>query len=389
VQTAPSPRSSAAMYTTSMGQLYNAQSGPGVPDGVWNTPLAANAPIDPESASLVGIVDQWFPGPKGSWANFTDPNQVRIWIASFRTPQVKVTLDPGSAWQQGLQQVFNQVPFPAAAQPSPGTDERMAILQPSTGCLWEFWHLYWNTTDNSWHAAWGGRTCHIWSDYGAFQNVEDPLGNVLEQASWGASAAGLADYAGAMKVDELAHGTIPHAITFAIDGSANCSGIWSVPAQRTDGDTPPIFSAGGEPTNCIPEGARFRLPPPCPAGTPSTPGVCFNLSDLAGDPPIIQEMAAAVQTYGMIDENSTSGGIVGVESAGPGDPPYLVLGADPYTTAIPGEANTPFFGTDSNHGALALFPWTWLELVQMNVTSSPNQTWYTETDPPGRFWPNP
>jgi hypothetical protein len=382
------------MYTIAMGPLYNAQSSPGVPDGIWNTPLANNTPIDPESANLVAVMDKWFPGPNSNRANFSATNQVRIWIAGPATRLVKVTLDPGSAYQQDLQEAFNQVPFPAGAQPSPGTDERMAILQPNTGCLWEFWHLYWNTTDNSWHAGWGGRTCHVWTDYGAFRNVEDSAGNVLEQDGWGGSAASLADYAGAMRVDELAHGAIPHAIAFAIDVSANCSGLWSLPAERTDGATAPILDLSGRPTNCIPEGARFRLPPPCdPPATPasSTPGVCFNLSDLAGDPPIIQEMAAAVQQYGMIDMNSTSGGLIGVESGAPGDPPYIALGGDPYTTAINGESNTPFFGsctTCTNQNDLAEFPWNYLELVQMNVTSTPDETWYTQVDPPSPLWPS-
>jgi hypothetical protein len=263
----------------------------------------------------------------------------------------------------------------------------MTILQPSTGCFWDFWRLYLATNGSGWHASWGGRQCGVWSNPGVYQNVNDAVGNVLEQNSWGAPATGFPGMAGAMMVDELAHGSIPHALSFALAGRANCSTIFSSPAERTDGSAIATLDANGEPTNCVPEGARFRLPPPCPSGTSSTRGVCYNLSDLAGAPPIVKEMAAAAQRYGMIDENSTYGGLVGVESGDAQSAPYQVLGANPYTTAIAGEPNTPFLGTYQNQAALALFPWTWLELVQMHVTSTPDATLYNQLDPPAPLWP--
>jgi hypothetical protein len=116
-------------------------------------------------------------------------------------------------------------------------------------------------------------------------------------------------------------------------------------------------------------------------------GVCFNLSDLATDPPIIREMAAAAQTYGMITTNSTNGGTVYVESGDAQSPPYLVLGGDPYTQALPGARNSPFFGTYYNMAALALFPWKWLELVKLNLTTQPDSTTYIESDPLAPIWP--
>jgi hypothetical protein len=189
-------------------------------------------------------------------------------------------------------------------------------------------------------------------------------------------------------VDELGHGTIPHAIAFGLSNGASCKTYFNQPFQRTDGGAIPVLDANADPTNCIPEGAQFRLPPPCAAGTPSTKGVCFNLSDLAGDPPIVTEMAAAAQRYGMITVNSTSGGTVYVESADTQSAPYLVLGANPYYTAISGEANTPFFGSRSNQAALGLFPWTWLELVKMNLATQPDSTTYIEPDPLAPIWPS-
>jgi hypothetical protein len=297
---------------------------------------------------------------------------------------VKVTITPS---KPALQQVVNQVPIPAGAHPSLGSDHRLAVLQPSTGCTWEFWHMA-QAANGSWSAATGGRDCNAFGGVGRYQNVSDAAGNTLEQNTWGGPATGFDSMAGAMLVDELAHGTIPHAVAFALDATGNCYRIWNQPAQRTDGQTVAVLDASGEPTNCVPEGARFRLPPPCPGRTPSTMGICFNLSDLAGDPPIVTELAAAAQKYGLVDENSTSGGLVGVESGDANTPPYLALGGNPYTTPIAGEANTPFLGSYTNQNALALFPWSWLELVQMHTTSSPDPTWYTQSDPPRPIWPS-
>jgi hypothetical protein len=77
-----------------------------------------------------------------------------------------------------------------------------------------------------------------------------------------------------------------------------------------------------------------------------------------------------------------------VESGDAQGAPHLVCGNDPYYYAVPCEANTPFFGGHTNMGALALFPWKWLELVKMNLTTQPSPTWYTEPDPPSPLWPN-
>ena len=368
------------MYLESMGQPFQDNCGTGsnpIACGIWNTPLAANAAIDPESTNLVALMDEWFPGQTGNRANFSISGGVSWWIATRTTPYVTVTLTNQN--HPGLQAVLNQVPIPAAAHPSLGTDERMAVLQPNTGCTWEFWHLVDNA--GAWSAATGGRTCHVFGAYGVYQNVQDAAGNQLEANTWGGPATGFPEMAGAAMVDEFAHGTIPHAVAFAIDQSANCAHIWTVPAQRTDGGTTAQVDANDEPMNCIPEGARFRLPPPCAPGVQSTLGVCFNVSDLAGDPPIVTELAQAAQTYGLIDENSTSGGLVAVESGDSTTNVYTALGADPYTTAITGEANTPFLGAYSNQNALALFPWNWLELVQMTVTSTPDPTWYSQSRP--------
>ena len=194
----------------------------------WTTPLASNAPIDPESANLVGVMDQWFPGPAGNKANFTISNGISWWIAPPGQATVPVGYSGGGS--NPFANVWAAVPIPPGAHPSLGSDERMAVLQPSTGCTWEFWHLV-QAQDGSWSAAWGGRDCGVFSDIGVYKNVEDAAGNVLEQNNWGGPATGFDSMAGAMMVDELAHGTIPHAVAIATDFSATCATLRVQPAD--------------------------------------------------------------------------------------------------------------------------------------------------------------
>lgn len=384
-------RAQTYMYLERMGQPYNEQCS-GVPCGEWNTPLpTTNTDVDPNSAAIVSVMDQWFyPGPANDRPNFGIAGGFNWWIAPPGTPLVTVTLT--NNFHAGLQNVLNQVPIPEGAHPSNDSDARMAILQPTSKCEWEFWHL--SDTPSGWQASTGGRTCDIFNAQGVYKNVVDSQGYTLEGNNWGGPATGFTSMAGAMMVDEISHGFIPHAIAFAVSMSANCSGEWNLPAERTDGQATPSPAYPAEPTNCVPEGAVFRLPPPCPTGQSSTVGVCFNLSDLSGDPIIVQELAQAAQDYGLIDENSTSGGTIPVESGDSSTNVYAYLGGDPYTQQLPNEPNTPFLGicgqsTCGNQNDLQLFPWPYLELTTLHLTQSPDNNTYTGVDPPAPLYPYP
>lgn len=316
------------------------------PTSVWNAALASNASLDPNSGSIVGNLLTQESNETLGLGSYGGPN---LYLASATTPLVHVTLNENDA---SLQAAFNAVPIPAGAQPAVGSDAHMAVYQPSTDTMWEFWHL--SQQADGWHAGWGGRMEHVTTNPGYYRNVNDPFGNVLEQAQWGAPATSFPLMAGTMMISELQAGSIPHAITLGI--SHTCAGVFAAPAQRTDGDI------SGDPT-CVPEGAHFRLDPN------------LNLASL-NLPHFIYMMAVAAQKYGIIIANKSSGFTFYNEDA------------TQYTAA---HGYNPYFGPANQPGTpgalydqwpsamLKLFPWSHLKLLKMTLRTQADPTIYTET----------
>ena len=312
------------------------------PSSVWNAPLPADAPFDPNSSAVVAnLLHQEVTESLGI---ATTSYGVPIYTVSENQPLVHITLDQGPA-QADLQDAFDAVPLPANAKPAAGTDGNLAVYQPSTNTMWEFWRL--SKQADGWHAQWGGRMPNVSNNPGYYQNVVSPSGTVLERASWGTTAASFPLVAGVMTIAELRSGVIPHALGLAITNT--CGGVWAWPAQRTDGVTP-------EP--CVPEGAHFRLDPN------------LNLASLhLGHFALM--MAQAAQTYGIIINNRSDG--------------FTFRGEDP--TQYEAEYGyNPYNGPDGQLGSpgalfdqwpsqiLEQFPWSHLELLQMDLQSQADTT---------------
>ena len=321
------------------------------PSSVWNAPLPADAPFDPNSSAVVAnLLHQEVTESLGI---ATTSYGVPIYTVSENQPLVHITLDQGPA-QADLQNAFDAVPLPANAKPAAGTDGNLAVYQPSTNTMWEFWRL--SKQADGWHAQWGGRMPNVSNNPGYYQNVVSPSGTVLERASWGTTAASFPLVAGVMTIAELRSGVIPHALGLAITNT--CGGVWAWPAQRTDGVTP-------EP--CVPEGAHFRLDPN------------LNLASLhLGHFALM--MAQAAQTYGIIINNRSDG--------------FTFRGEDP--TQYEAEYGyNPYNGPDGQLGSpgalfdqwpsqiLEQFPWSHLELLQMDLRTQPNTTPVTEASASG------
>jgi hypothetical protein len=274
-------------------------------------------------------------------------------IAAPDTPRVHVTLDENGG--PHMVQAFAAVPIPSYAQPSAGTDHHLAIYQPSTDSMWEFWHLRMATDGTGWHAGWGGRMLHVSTDPGYYRNAADPSGNVLEQSNWGAPATSLPLMAGTMMISELQAGVIPHAIAFAIGHT--CAHEFVVPAQRTDGDVNPVTN----PT-CVPEGAHFRLDPK------------LNLASL-NLPHFDYMVAVAAQKYGMILDNRTSG--VGIYDENPAA--YIAdWGYNPYfgRQNVPGSPGALYDAWPT--AEILQFPWSHLQLLPMSTRTKADPTTVTE-----------
>ncbi len=309
---------------------------------VWNAPVPADAPLDPNSSAVVANLLQQ--EATESLGIATGSYGVPIYTVGANQPLVHVTLDQGPA-QADLQDAFDAVPLPPNAKPAAGTDANLAVYQPSTDTMWEFWRL--SHEANGWHAQWGGRMPNVSTDPGYYRNVFDPEGNVLERPWWGTTAASFPLVAGAMTIAELQSGVIPHALGLAITNT--CGGVWAWPAQRTDGVSP-------EP--CVPEGAQFRLDPN------------LNLASLhLGHFALM--MAQAAQKYGIIINNRSDG--------------FTFRGEDP-TQYEAKHGYNPYKGPDNQPGSpgalfdqwpsqiLKQFPWSHLQLLPMNLQTKTDTT---------------
>jgi hypothetical protein len=250
-------------------------------------------------------------------------------------PTVLVQLDnPTSSWRASLQAAFNAVPIPPDAVPSQGLDAEMTIWQPSTDKLWEFFEM--RKQPDGWHAAWGGAIQDVSQSPGYYTTGSWPGALSV----WGATATSLPVAAGLITLHEIEQGHIDHAL--AMDLPYPRAGVWSWPAQRSDG-------TGVDP-NAIPEGAHLRLDP------------SLNLASLHLTPLTLM-IAQAAQQYGIIvrDQTHYSIGLYAEDPTPTGTNPY-------YTNGVPSPTG-PFDGQWPDI-VLHSFPWQSLEVLQMSLHSS-------------------
>jgi hypothetical protein len=252
-------RVAAAVAAAGLTVAPAASAGVFAPDSVWDAPLADGAPLVPGSSGLVAELRRQAGLPGGTWINTTSYS-VPVYTVGRDQPRVKVTADTP---YPPLMDAWASVPVPADAQPAAGSDAHMAIYQPATDTMWEFWAMY--HAADGWHAAWGGRMDHVSENPGYFDG------------SYGATATGLPLLGGLIRPDEMAAGHIDHALALAIPQAERGAVVW--PAQRGDG-----VATGA---NAIPEGTRFRI----------DPAVDIDALHLQ---PAARIIAKAIQRYGMI-----------------------------------------------------------------------------------------
>jgi hypothetical protein len=181
----------------------------------------------------------------------------------------------------------------------------MVVRQPAANRLWELWHL--RRQGAGWFADWGGATDRLRTNPGYFGPGDWPGAG----ENWGVSASGLTLSGGLLTLADLHSGKIDHALALSIPEAA--AGVWTWPAQRTDGVDP-------SPT-AIPYGTRFRL----------APGFDLSALDL---PPTTLMIARAVQRYGFIVREQTHSNVqIATEAPPSGDPAAYrrLLGGDPGT----------------------------------------------------------
>jgi hypothetical protein len=300
--------------------------------GFWNAQPATTAALDPSSGSIVGalakLVTQELEVKKGPAIN-TTAYSVPIYSVPSTQPTVKVKLP--YAWmgsRPALQAAWKAVPLPGNALPAAGTDKHLVVWQPSSDKLWEFWHL--EKKSEGWEAYWGG----------AMQNALTDPGNYGPEAwtgattSWGASGTSLSIAGGLITLEDLAKGTINHALAIGVPNTRE--GVYASPAERTDGCSAAATS--------LPAGAHLRL-------SPSLDLAALNL------PHFTLMLAQAAQKYGIFVRDTAANVALYAQDPTP-------TGTNPYTG--PGG----YFEGKSPAQLLALFPWSHLQLLKMELHST-------------------
>ncbi|MFN8123128.1 MAG: hypothetical protein U0237_11945 [Thermoleophilia bacterium] len=248
----------------------------------------------------------------GTWMN-TDRWSVPVYVVGPGQARVTVTdADDGEMnlpgpWRWGT------VPLPpgaVAAAPHPDGDNHLVVWQPSTDTMWEFWRF--SRTASGPQALHGAR----------IDGVSRSDGSI--PAPYGASASGIAVAAGMVTAQDLAAGSIDHALAIGIPETR--ADAFVAPATRTDG----YVTRASAPVM----GSRFRLDPSVDV-------------DALGLPPLTRMVAHAAQRYGIVVRDRS--GSVSFY----GDDP-VVTGTDPFTPVLAGGEMGEVMRT---------FPWQHIQLV--------------------------
>ncbi len=297
----------------------------------WNKRLAPDVALDPNSAALVQALSAEALRERtaniGPWIG-SGSGSTPVYRVPADQPAVRVHLDkltsPGA---KALRRAFRSVPIPRNAQPAPGQDRHLTVWQPSTDRLWELFHA--RRAADGWHADWGGAIRGVSKNPGYYTANAWPGA----KPNWGATASSLPIIGGTMLLDELSKGTIKHAL--ALNLPAPRAGVFSWPAQRTDGVGPP---------SALPEGARVRLDP------------TVNVADL-GLPKLGRMIARAAQRYGMVVRDQTGHGI-------------SLWAEVPSGASGTGNSFSRLLGGKSPGEILANFPWDRLQVLKMNLCTA-------------------
>lgn len=295
------------------------------PSATWNSPLAPDAPLDPDSdrvtADLLGKVqagDQSNMPPTINTTSYAPP----VYTVPADQRRVPVRLDRGARVAPDLAAAFAAVPLPPDAEPAPGTDSELVVWQPSTDTMWEFWRL--RRAGGGWVATWGGRLENASRGPGHFAGSE---------SGWGTTASSLPLAGGMITPRELEQGHIDHALSLGVPHTR--AGWFSLPAQRTDGDS--------RCPNAVPEGAHFRLDP------------TLNI-DALHLPAAVATVARAAQRYGIFVRDQAGTVTFYAQST-------VSLPTDPYHA---------LFGGQAPYDLLKTFPWAHLQLVRMDLRRTPD-----------------
>ncbi|OBI72387.1 hypothetical protein A5663_08055 [Mycobacterium sp. E740] len=243
----------AALCITAVGWHSSAAAEPFAEDSPFRTALADSASVDVNSAPMVARMTR----DAAIYANLVE-FAIPVYSADSDTPRTTVTCRI-TKWG-ACPFAGHPVPIPDGAEPSPGSDGAMVVIDHDNRLLYEFWQA--RHENNQWTTSFGAVNHLDGSGWGTYDNGFS-------------TASGASRLAGVIRVDEMRRGEIPHAL--ALQSDSTCADVFRSPAIKTDGTY--------RGPDCVPEGARIRLDPD------------VNIDELNLGP-ADRVIAQALQTYG-------------------------------------------------------------------------------------------
>ncbi|MGD0830403.1 MAG: hypothetical protein ABR907_05625 [Terracidiphilus sp.] len=235
---------------------------------IW-TQDVSKSPVDPQSAAMIAWLEE-----AGGWGHnnrMQVDTSLRVMQASANTPTVPFQKGPG--WIVADSDAVTSIPLPAGGGleahsdyhcPNPDEDCHLIVADRSHGKLYEAYQA------NYTGSAVTANFLAVWN----LNRVYPPSGRGDQCTS--ADAAGFPIAALLFNADELAAGSINHAIRFALPNPRIRAHVFVHPATHAGAPRGPVTAP--------PMGARFRLK------------ASYDLSQLT---PAAQVVARAMQKYGM------------------------------------------------------------------------------------------
>ncbi len=216
----------------------------------WNTPIAPDAAVDPDSATMIADFSS-ISGQTQFWINIQDYSVPVYWVDSS-TPTVAVNASLGGtgfrtgAASDSVAAGTGMAPIPTGATAAAGTDRHLAIIDRNANMEWGFWDAAPGST--GWTA--GEASTLDLSGTG----VRPPERNNPWWAGHGPRACGYGLINGLIMAQEFSCGAIEHALVVAY------------PHIRSRYYTPPASTAQGTTTDAIATrgilcGGRIQLDP--------------------------------------------------------------------------------------------------------------------------------
>ncbi|MBI4260387.1 MAG: hypothetical protein HY658_07460 [Actinobacteria bacterium] len=199
------------------------------PDGPFNTAIPLGVRLDGRSTAMVRtLIDD---AARGGFFLLQKLWTTTVFEAGPGTPRKTVRLTAKWAPKRRI----HGVPIPSEAVPDPSGDGSLAIIDPTTGCEYDFWQF--EKRPRGYRASWGNAL---------------PLGSTgVFAKGLSARGSGFALPAGVIWPEELAAGRIEHALIFSYTWTSRQGAV--PPATETDGWSSKV--------GAIPEGARVQLDP--------------------------------------------------------------------------------------------------------------------------------